>query len=73
MRKMEKAQEKLKLLIEKARKEKIDLWKIPAIKNREKLFGVDRNLKVFVVFVAFLLAYGQFGDLYNTDKVKNFK
>lgn len=72
MRKMEKAQEKLKVLLLRAEKEKLDLWKIPAIKNRGKLFEVDRKFKVFVAFTAFLFAYGKFGDLYNSEKVKCF-
>lgn len=66
---MEEAQEKLKLLIKKAKKEKLDLWKIPAVKKRENIFEVQRKFKLFVVFVAFLFAYGKFADLFTSEKV----
>lgn len=67
---MDEAQEKLKLLIEKAQKQKIDLRKIPAIQNNKKLFEVERKFKLFAGCLVILLTYGYFNDHFNSDKVK---
>lgn len=66
---MEEAQAKLKLLIEKAQKQNIDLMKVPAIEQKE-LLKVSRNFKLFVAVLALLTIYGMFNDLFNSDKVK---
>lgn len=66
---MEEAQTKLKLLIEKAQKQNIDLMKVPAIEQK-KLLKVSRNFKLFVAVLVLLTIYGMFNDLFNSDKVK---
>lgn len=67
---MEEAQAKLKRLLEKAHKEKIDLWKIPAIQQQKNLLKVRRKFKLIVAFLFFLFFYGKFNYLMTSEKVQ---
>lgn len=68
---MEEAQVKLKLLIEKAQNQNINLWEIPAIKQQKKLLESNRKVKIFVASLIMVTLYGKFNGLLNTDKVNN--
>lgn len=67
---MEEAQERLKVLMEKARKEKIDLSQLKSIEKRGNLFQVSTKIKVFTVLIFVLVFYGNFGYLLDSEKVK---
>lgn len=70
---MEEAQTKLKVLIEKAEKQKIDLRKLNAIRKRGSLLmNVGVRFKFGLCFVVALMIYGQFGNLLDSEKVKAF-
>lgn len=70
---MEEAQTKLKVLIEKAEKQKIDLRKLNAIRKRGSLLmNVGVRFKFVLCFVVALMIYGQFGNLLDSEKVKAF-
>lgn len=66
---IQEAQNKLKLLIEKAQKQKIDLWEISAIRQQKKFFEVKKKIKIFTVFLVLLVFYGKFNNLLTSDKV----
>ena len=66
---VQEAQEKLKLLIEKAQKQKIDLWEISTIKQQKKFFGISKKIKIFAAFLVLLIFYGNFNNLFTSDKV----
>lgn len=67
---MEEVQVKLKALIEKAQKQKIDLSKIKSIRKREKFFAVSNKCKFCVVVLIFAIFYGHFGEYFFTKSVR---
>jgi hypothetical protein len=72
---MEEAREKLKVLMKKARKEKIDLSGLKAVRKRESFFSYGRKTKVFGVLVVLVVLHGATEHLLftkNVRKVLNF-
>jgi hypothetical protein len=65
---MEETQEKLKALIEKAQKEKVDLRSLKAIKKRESFFKIERKFKLFLVLLVIVSLNGMFNHLFFTEK-----
>jgi hypothetical protein len=67
---MEEAQGKLEVLMEKARKEKVDLSSLKAVRKRESFFSFGRKTKLFGVLVALVFLHGATEHLLFTKNVR---
>lgn len=65
---MEEAQKKLKALIEKAHKEKVDLETLKAIKTRGSFFKTCRKIKLLIILLVIFSLNGTFNHLFLTEK-----
>lgn len=68
---MEDARSQLETLIVKAKKQGIDLEKLPALKKRENLLQLHRKIKVVLAVAFFGIVVYQLKDLFGGEKVKN--
>lgn len=69
---VEEAQIKLKALMEKAQKEKLDLRQLKAIKKRGIAeFKLQRKYKISLIVLLVAVVYGNVQHLFNTDKVSS--
>lgn len=69
----EETLEKLKALIEKAQKQKVDLKSLKPIEKLGKLLKEDNKLLISCLFFLLLAVYGTSGQLFLTEKVNLIK
>jgi len=69
---MEKAEEKLKVLMEKAKQQNFDLSSLKSIKKRKQHFAIPFKLKSLTALLILSCFYGSFSHLFDSQKVRSF-
>ena len=68
---MEQAEEKLKCLLEKAKRSNMNLSELNVIKKHGHYFQLNIKYKIVVICVAFCYIFGKYGYLFESSKVRN--
>lgn len=68
---MKQVEEKLKSLLEKAKRSNINLSESKVIKKHGHFFQINIKYKIVVICVAFCYIFGKYGYLFDSPKVRN--